>query len=53
MPWEDWRHGEDEHTSGWMRATSPGGDADFVGRGRLEQRARIRGVRDAERERVR
>ncbi|MDO8364407.1 MAG: NADH-quinone oxidoreductase subunit I [Actinomycetota bacterium] len=31
MPWEDWRAGEDEHTSGWMRATSPGGDADFVG----------------------
>jgi len=31
MPWEDWREGEDEHTSGWMRATSAGGDADFVG----------------------
>ena len=31
MPWEDWRPGEDENTSGWMRATSPGGDADFVG----------------------
>ncbi|WP_117000051.1 NuoI/complex I 23 kDa subunit family protein [Desertimonas flava] len=31
LPWEDWRDGEDEHTSGWMRATSPGGDADFVG----------------------
>ncbi|MGZ4766668.1 MAG: NuoI/complex I 23 kDa subunit family protein, partial [Ilumatobacteraceae bacterium] len=31
MPWEDWRPGEDQHTSGWMRATSPGGDADFVG----------------------
>ena len=23
MPWEDWRPGEEEHTSGWMRATSP------------------------------
>ena len=32
MPWEDWREGEDADTSGWMRATSPSGDADFVGR---------------------
>jgi NADH-quinone oxidoreductase subunit I len=31
LPWEDWRPGEDEHTSAWMRATSPSGDADFVG----------------------
>jgi NADH-quinone oxidoreductase subunit I len=31
LPWEDWRHGEDQHTSGWMRATSASGDADFVG----------------------
>jgi NADH-quinone oxidoreductase subunit I len=31
QPWEDWREGEDLHTSGWMRATAPGGDADFVG----------------------
>jgi len=31
LPWEDWRAGEDQHTSGWMRATSPNGDADFVG----------------------
>src|ERR1700737_2016890 len=23
QPWEDWRPGDDEHTSGWMRATSP------------------------------
>jgi NADH-quinone oxidoreductase subunit I len=29
LPWEDWREGEDQHTSAWMRATSPGGDADF------------------------
>ena len=31
LPWEDWRFGEDQNTSGWMRATSPSGDADFVG----------------------
>ena len=22
LPWEDWREGEDQHTSAWMRATS-------------------------------
>ncbi len=31
LPWEDWRDGEDLLTSGWMRATSPSGDADFIG----------------------
>ncbi len=31
LPWEDWRDGEEEFTSGWMRATSPSGDADFEG----------------------
>ena len=31
MPWEDWREGEDLMTSGWVRATASGGDADFVG----------------------
>jgi len=31
LPWEDWREGEDEHTSGWMRATAPSGDATFEG----------------------
>ena len=31
LPWEDWREGEDLNTSGWMRATSPNGDASFVG----------------------
>jgi NADH-quinone oxidoreductase subunit I len=31
LPWEDWRDGEDLHTSGWMRATAPSGDADFEG----------------------
>ena len=31
LPWEDWRDGEELLTSGWMRATSPAGDADFEG----------------------
>ncbi|PIE31253.1 MAG: NADH-quinone oxidoreductase subunit I [Ilumatobacter coccineus] len=31
LPWEDWREGDDELTSGWMRATSPSGDATFTG----------------------
>ena len=31
MPWEDWRTGEDDLTSGWMRATSASGDATFSG----------------------
>ena len=31
LPWEDWRPGEDEHTSAWMRATASAGDAEFVG----------------------
>jgi NADH-quinone oxidoreductase subunit I len=31
QPWEDWRDGDDELTSGWMRATAPSGDASFVG----------------------
>lgn len=31
LPWEDWREGDDEHTSGWMRATAPSGDAAFEG----------------------
>jgi NADH-quinone oxidoreductase subunit I len=32
LPWEDWREGEDLHTSAWMRATSPSGQADYEGR---------------------
>ncbi len=32
QPWEDWREGDDLHTSGWMRATSPSGSAAFEGR---------------------
>ncbi|HEV2427982.1 MAG TPA: NADH-quinone oxidoreductase subunit NuoI [Acidimicrobiales bacterium] len=31
LPWEDWREGEAEMTGGWMRATSPSGDATFEG----------------------
>jgi NADH-quinone oxidoreductase subunit I len=31
LPWEDWRPGEDLHTSAWMRATAPSGDARFEG----------------------
>lgn len=32
LPWEDWREGEDEYTSEWMRATSPSGNAEFEGK---------------------
>ena len=31
LPWEDWREGEAQMTGGWMRATSPAGDASFEG----------------------
>jgi NADH-quinone oxidoreductase subunit I len=33
LPWENWEGGFDpaQDASGWMRATAPGGDADFVG----------------------
>jgi NADH-quinone oxidoreductase subunit I len=31
LPWEDWREGEADMTGGWMRATSPAGDASFEG----------------------
>ncbi len=31
LPWEDWRPGEDENTSGWMRATASGGKASYEG----------------------
>jgi NADH-quinone oxidoreductase subunit I len=31
LPWEDWRVGEDEMTSGWMRATAPAGAAIYEG----------------------
>ncbi|HEX2040662.1 MAG TPA: complex I subunit 1 family protein, partial [Acidimicrobiales bacterium] len=29
LPWEDWREGDDAHTSAWMRATSPSGAAEY------------------------
>ena len=32
LPWEDWRPGDDEHTSGWMRATASSGDVTYQGR---------------------
>jgi NADH-quinone oxidoreductase subunit I len=31
LPWEDWREGDDLFTSGWMRATSPAGNAAYEG----------------------
>jgi NADH-quinone oxidoreductase subunit I len=31
LPWEDWREGDDLHTSAWMRATSPSGVAVYEG----------------------
>jgi len=31
LPWEDWREGESAMTGGWMRATSPAGDAQYEG----------------------
>jgi NADH-quinone oxidoreductase subunit I len=47
LPWEDWREGDDVHTSAWMRATAPSGSAAHEGRvawsGELGY-----GVRDAE-----
>ncbi|HVL03888.1 MAG TPA: NADH-quinone oxidoreductase subunit I, partial [Acidimicrobiales bacterium] len=32
LPWEDWREGDDQHTSAWMRATSPNGSSAYEGR---------------------
>jgi NADH-quinone oxidoreductase subunit I len=32
MPWELWTGGEDDHTSAWMRATSPSGASEYEGR---------------------
>ena len=32
LPWEDWRPGEDELTSAWMRATAPAGSAEYEGK---------------------
>ncbi len=32
LPWEDWRPGEDQDTSGWMRATASAGRASYQDR---------------------
>jgi NADH-quinone oxidoreductase subunit I len=32
LPWEDWREGEEEHISAWVRATSPNGAAEYEGK---------------------
>ncbi len=32
LAWEDWREGDDVHTSAWVRATSPSGNAAFEGK---------------------
>jgi NADH-quinone oxidoreductase subunit I len=32
LPWEDWREGDDQHTSAWMRATAANGSAEYEGR---------------------
>ncbi|MDQ1377748.1 MAG: NADH-quinone oxidoreductase subunit, partial [Acidimicrobiaceae bacterium] len=32
LPWEDWHEGDDENTSGWVRATAPSGVAAAEGR---------------------
>jgi NADH-quinone oxidoreductase subunit I len=32
LPWEDWRTGDAERTSAWVRATAPSGSAAYEGR---------------------
>jgi NADH-quinone oxidoreductase subunit I len=32
LPWEDWRPGDEEHTSAWVRATAASGSAAYEGR---------------------
>ncbi len=32
LPWEDWHEGDDDNTSGWVRATAPSGVAAAEGR---------------------
>ncbi len=32
LPWEHWEPGDDEHTSAWVRATSPSGVAAYEGK---------------------
>lgn len=48
QPWELWQGDEDEHTSGWMRATAPSGDPDYEGRPTWSGELGF-GVREAER----
>jgi len=31
LPWEDWKPGDERHTSAWVRATGPGGSAAMEG----------------------
>ena len=31
LPWEKWVEGDDQHTSSWMRVTSPSGAAEYEG----------------------
>ena len=51
LPWEDWREGEEEHTSAWMRATSSAGDHRYEGRVAWTAELGF-GVRDPERGQV-
>jgi hypothetical protein len=32
LPWEDWKPGDDRHTSAWVRATAPAGAAALEGK---------------------
>jgi NADH-quinone oxidoreductase subunit I len=32
LPWEDWREGDADRTSAWVRATAPNGNAAFEGK---------------------
>jgi len=32
LPWEDWKPGDERHTSAWVRATAPSGSAALEGR---------------------
>ncbi len=32
LPWEDWKPGDEQHTSAWVRATSPAGAAAMEGK---------------------
>lgn len=48
QPWELWHGGEDEETSGWMRATAPSGNPAYEGRPTWSAELGF-GVRSAER----